>query len=396
MGSRRPLLLENVLYSVAFCAFGLFVWASDKGHTSVHLITRRTTVTLGALENVLLSPPQAGEGSVPHQQGSHELIHELAGAQGLAVSLTALLEVSCFAGAVGAVTKCYALYTNVERGSDAWYLIELVESAVVQSSLVAAIYVLFGGLEEVSFVLLLVLSATAEFCGLTCETLLARGTAHKGVNGTLSLSLYVLLRALVAGLTFSGIATLERYEHLHHFNVMATYIVYTAMYGLFTFSRTVSSWRGAHDLASTYVVAGRTAIMFAFRTSQIWQLWALITSALMRAQMLTAPARAGAAQPSNVSFIMTVIPFSLCTLYLFSSFPGGQQPVKKAADTAFAVTGAPAQHAVAIFSQRARCRDGNERSPCEHEGTSAPYPHVVDQKRAKKTRANTYKISFNV
>ncbi len=242
------------------------------------------------------------------------------------------------------------------------------------------------------FVILVALCITSEFAGFFCEVLVSKGTpSTRAVNATMGLSFYGLLKACVAWVIFSGISGLQNYEPEHHFCVMATFLFYTVCYALFTFSRsTCNGVRNLGDLSTDYVLSGRTAILFTFRTSQIWQLWALVTSALMRDRVLTATAHNSAAQPQNVSFIMTVVPLSLCTLYLFANFSAPSQ-AKKTDNFADSP-----QHAVAIFSQRAQSWDGG--GSWEQKAVQGPSCAVPDSRKPKSTKKqqSTYKISFSV
>jgi hypothetical protein len=239
--------------------------------------------------------------TVLQHSNTHELVREVTHAHGIFVRVTTLLEGACIASFAGALLKAYLFFGD--GVCDDLFVIEWVENAFVQSSLSAAIYLLFGGLEETMFVILVALCFTSEFAGFFCEVLVSRGTpSTRALNATLGLCFYGLLKACVAWVIFSGISSLQNYEPEHHFCVMATFLFYTGLYALFTFSRsTCSSVRNLGDLSTDYVLSGRTAILFTFRTSQIWQMWALVTSALMRDRVLTATSHSGAAQPLNVS-----------------------------------------------------------------------------------------------
>jgi hypothetical protein len=380
MGNRR-MILENILVACAYGVYAAFVWASDTRHTSVHLIVRHSSISLGGLETVL------------QHRNTHELVREVTHGHGLLISVTTLLQAGSVAGAVGAVLKAYTLLRapTGQEIPDELFAIEWLENAVVHSALSAAIYLLFGGLEETMFVILVALCVTSEFAGFFCEVLVSRGTpSTRAVNATLGLCFYGLLKACVAGIIFSGISSLQNYEPVHHFSVMATFIFYTVCYGVFTFSKTVCGRvRNVSDLSTEYIMSGRTALLFTFSTSQIWQMWALVTSALMRDRVLTATAADSTAQPLNVSFIMTVVPLSLCTLYLFASFPVPSQ-VKKT-DNCMDTP----HHAVAIFSQRAQSWDGGS---WEQKALQAPSYVLPEQKKSKSTKKqqSTYKISFTV
>lgn len=395
------LTLGNSVSACAYLTYGVVIWATDTGGSRVRLLLRYSGVTLGPLDGVVTvhsanAPPVT----------DHELIYEYARSYGFTVSPLALLQAACFVGAAGSVyrvlaeirlsranasTPCLA----VGGATRSLYVFEWVENAVVNACLCAAIYVLFGGLEQVTFVGVLATAIFAELSGLLCEYLVVCGApSQRQSNAAVGLSFYAAVKFGVAALMFGGILRLRSYQPLLYFVVLGTYVLYNCVYWVFSFQRTLGGLRNIEETEATYVAVGRAAILFAFRTTQVWQLWAIVTSALERAQMRPA-GNAGASQPQGVAFLMTVLPISLCFIYLFATWPSPS--LLKKTDTLERQGWAnDTLHHVVVPMSNQQGRGG----PWQASGTWG----VLDQQRVlsqeppkskkQKAAANTYKISF--
>ena len=264
------LTLGNCVSACAYFTYGCVIWANDAGGSRVRLLLRYSGVSLGPLDSVVTV--HAADAPPLPPVTDHELIYEYARSYGFTVSPLKLLQAACFTGAIGSVYRVLteisasraraatASCLSISGGTSTLYVFEWVENAVVNACLCAAIYVLFGGLEEVTFVGVLVTAIFAELSGLLCEYLVVRGAPNqRQSNAAVGLSFYASVKVGVAALMFGGIVRLRSYQPLLYFVVLGTYVFYNCVYWVFSFQRTLGGLRNIEETEATYMSVGRAA-----------------------------------------------------------------------------------------------------------------------------------------